>query len=74
MHILYLLKYPNWLIYTVFRSLDLFFNSIKDLSFLLIIPGSEQPLRKINMVDIINNINIQIIKKLLIFVTKNYTI
>jgi hypothetical protein len=45
-----------------------------DLSFLLIIPGSESPLKNMNIVDIMNNIIINIIKKLLIFVTKNYTI
>ena len=45
-----------------------------DLSFLLIIPGSENPLKNMNIVDIMNKIIINIIKKLLIFVTKNYTI
>jgi hypothetical protein len=45
-----------------------------DLSFLLIIPGSESPLKNMKIVDIMNNIMINIIKKLLIFVTKNYTI
>jgi hypothetical protein len=73
-HILYLRKYPNWLINIVFLSFDLFLSSITDLSFRFIIPGSEKPLKNINMIDIINKIIIHIIKKLLIFVTKNYTI
>ena len=45
-----------------------------DLSFLLIIPEYESPLKNMKIVDMMNNIMINIIKKLLIFVTKNYTI
>ena len=60
--------------YIVFLSLFFFFNSIADLSFLFIIPGSENPLKNINVEDILKRINTHIIKKILIFVAKNYTI
>ena len=73
LQILYLLKYPNWLIYIVFLDFD-FLIWIADLSFLGIIPGSERPLKSIKIVVRMNKIIINIIKKLLIFVIKNYTI
>ena len=60
--------------YIGFLSFPFFLISISHLSFLLIIPGSENALKKINIDVITKRIIINIIKKLLIFSTKNYTI
>ena len=72
LQILYLWKYPNWLIYIVFLSLWLFkefsFKDMVDSSFLCIIPGSERPLSNKNIVVNKKRIIINIMKKVLIFV------
>ena len=78
LQILYLWKYPNWLMNIVFLSLWLFkefsFKDIVDSSFRCIIPGSESPDNNKKIVVKMKRIIINMEKKLLMFLMKNYTV